>query len=80
MYASEIKMLLRGAYHRRKRQSNTTAGSQLDLQLHPDQEINDIIISKLKTDQGLSMELNCNRSPMLLTENVGLKEFREGLL
>ena len=49
------------------------------MQLHPDQEINDIIISKLKTDQGLSVDLNRNRSPVLLTENMGLEEFSKGL-
>lgn len=72
-------MLLRGAHHQRKRQSKIIAGSQLDLQLHPDQEINDIIIRKLKTEQGLSVDLNCNRSPMLLIESMVLGEFKEGL-
>lgn len=79
MHASEIKTLLRGAYHRTKSQSKMIEESQLNLQLHPDQEINDIIISKLKTDQGLSIDLNHNRSPMLLTESMGLGEFRKGL-
>jgi len=42
--------------------------------------MNHIITSKLKTDQGLSVDLNCNRNPMLLAENMGLGEFTGGLL
>lgn len=38
------------------------------------------IIRKLKTDQGLSKDLNNSRSVSLLTENTGLGEFREVLL
>lgn len=79
MFGGETKTLLRGAYHWRKRPNKTTAGSQLDLQLHPDQEINDIIISKLKTDQGLSVDLNDTRSPVLLRGSVVLGEFRKRL-
>lgn len=35
------------------------------------------VISKLKTDQELSKDLNNSRSVSLLSENTGLGEFRE---
>lgn len=59
--------------------NKTIAGSQPGLQLYPDQEINNITISKLRTDQGLSVDSNYAGSPVLLTGSIVLGEFREGL-
>lgn len=59
--------------------NKTIAESQPGLQLYPDQEINNITISKLRTDQGLSVDSNYTSSPVLLTGSIVLGEFREGL-